>query len=213
MKEKIKKILDEYLEFDSDTLFVDELVHVFGGCLRDIISDTYRKYPIKDIDILCGSRSCEILTDLLIENGYSYKQGILTSMEMAEMYRETQMVSEPKTFFKGNKVVQLIRPKIPYSYTLPFDLVRDLYKQNFYDTLSEVDLICCGISYNGSELYEHHKEAIFCCEHKIIKVNKKARMYLPNRISHRTHKLMNKGWVEREYNKLELRKLKIMKII
>ena len=62
MNEKIKKRLDEYLEFDSGQIFRHcDLVRIFGGAVRDILADM----EIHDIDILCGSKSYQMLKTCL----------------------------------------------------------------------------------------------------------------------------------------------------
>ena len=48
IRDKIRQSLNEYLEFDSNQLFVSKinLVRIFGGSIRDIIANQ----PINDID-------------------------------------------------------------------------------------------------------------------------------------------------------------------
>lgn len=68
----IKSGLDNYLGFDSSDLFIDPLVRVFGGAVRDIICGD----PINDVDILCGSWSFPILKEILLSKGYHFHSGL-----------------------------------------------------------------------------------------------------------------------------------------
>lgn len=102
---KIKEKLDEYLEFDSSKLFIDKLVRVFGGAVRDAIADM----PINDVDILVGSMSCKIIEPILESQGY-IKSDYLCGRDLQSMYTNINVINEPRTWIKGNKIIQLIRP-------------------------------------------------------------------------------------------------------
>jgi hypothetical protein len=180
---KIKYYLDKYLEFDSDELFRNaDLMLIFGGCLRDIIANQ----KIHDIDILCGSKSCKQLHELLERNGFSYKEN-LTPKDLASVYTEIHIINEPHTFVKGDKVVQLIRPSIGYQDA------EENYRGSLTNLVFEVDLSCCGLSYNGKTLIENVRNAVLHCCNKTFEV-RKTKMNLPKRIQLRTFKLEERGW-------------------
>jgi hypothetical protein len=50
------------------------------------------------------------------------------------------------------------------------------------------------LSYDGFNLYENYKDAVLHCKSLLFEVNKKAIMYNPKRIEHRTYKLLDRGW-------------------
>jgi DNA-directed RNA polymerase subunit N (RpoN/RPB10) len=64
--------------------------------------------------------------------------------------------------------------------------------------ISNVDLSCCGVSYDGEKIYEDYPNAIVHCQSKVYSVNKSAKMYSERRINHRIHKLRDRGWEEIE---------------
>ena len=190
-EDKIRQSLSDYLEFDSDELFKSKfnLVRVFGGAIRDILS--YQK--INDIDILCGSKALEYIEMVLEQNDYNYMQ-MLNGKDLQEMYSEIHIINEPHTWIKGTKIVQLIRP----SNFVSNEIDSSLYEEGFKDLISNVDLSCCGVSYDGENLYEDYPNAIVHCQSKVYSVNKSAKMYSERRINHRIHKLKDRGWEEIE---------------
>ena len=95
LKDKVKLRIDDYLEFDSNILFIDNLVRIFGGSVRDSISGD----EIHDIDILCGPLSAINLENKLISMGWS----LIPEMYKASfsfMYSDIHIISEPKTLIK-----------------------------------------------------------------------------------------------------------------
>jgi hypothetical protein len=197
----IKEALDEYLEFDSKLLFnrvpisseygvkVKRLVRIFGGAIRDIIAGQ----PINDIDILVGSQSCKLVELTLEENGYTYIES-LTPKDLASVYSDIHVINEPRTWMKGTKIVQLIRPVIPVKR----DSDLRYYERGFVDLIQNVDISCCGVSWDGETLYENYPNSIFHCQNKVFFVNSKAKMYSHKRISHRTYKFLERGWTRIE---------------
>ena len=161
----IKEKLDEYLEFDSNLLFnrtpiqckyeyggkVKRLVRVFGGSIRDIIAGQ----PINDVDILVGAQSSRLVELTLKEQGYTYMES-LTPKDLSSVYTDIKVINEPRTWMKGIKIVQLIRPVI--RVTRDSDL--RYYERGFVDLIQNVDLSCCGISWDGENLYENYPNAI-----------------------------------------------------
>jgi hypothetical protein len=204
-EDKIRQSLNEYLEFDSDELFKSKfnLVRIFGGAIRDIIAEQ----PINDIDILCGSKALRYIESVLDQNGYQYMK-MLNGKDLQEIYSEIHIINEPHTWIKGKKIVQLIRPSLSNWKT-----DSSLYEEGFRDLISNVDLSCCGVSYDVENLYEDYPNAIVHCQSKVYSVNKSAKMYSERRINHRIHKLKDRGWEEIE-NKSDInRELKIDNVL
>ena len=184
MDDRIKQKLSEYLEFDSDKLFKNKynLIRVFGGAIRDIIADL----PINDVDILCGSKAFKFVEFILENNGYTYFYS-LNGKNLQEMYKDIHVINEPHTWIKGTKIVQVIRPtNISSNLT---------YEESFNNLIANVDLSCCGVSYDG-QLHEDFKNSIIHCQSKVYSVNHYALMYSENRAMHRRVKLQGRGWEE-----------------
>ena len=111
MKSKIKQRLDDYLEFDSDELFQIGDPIIFGGAIRDSIADL----DIHDIDILAGPRTAERLGRLIENNGYRFSDNLMIK-DMVNMYIGIKIISEPWTYLKNGKIIQVIRPRGDSSY-------------------------------------------------------------------------------------------------
>ena len=201
MLQKIKENLDTYLGFNSDELFIDDMVRVFGGAIRDSIADM----PIKDIDILCGSISCKRLEVILINKGYKYLPSVLSSYEIGQIYIIKGVINEPKTFIKGDSMVQLIRPVNKNG--------NKGVKESFIDLIANVDISCCGVSYDGKHLYENYPNAVLHAKSKIFSVNDKAKMYIENRVIHRAFKLIERGWEKLGDSKSHQRDFKINQLL
>jgi len=190
MNSKIKQKLSDYLEFDSDELFQNKynLVRVFGGAIRDIIADQ----TINDIDILCGSKAFKFVESILENNGYTYFE-YLNAKHLQEMYKDIHIINEPHTWIKGTKIVQVIRPtKFKNAFFVP---TSENYEESFNNLIANVELSCCGVSYDG-ELHEDFKNAIIHCQSMVYSVNFTALMYSENRAMHRRTKLQDRGWKE-----------------
>jgi hypothetical protein len=196
---KIKEKLDNYLEFDSSKLFIDKLVRVFGGAIRDIIADM----PINDVDILVGAKSLKMIESILISNGYIYSD-YLCGKDLNLIYTNMKVIHEPRTFIKGNKIVQLIRPAIKTDHRF---MTYTTYEKGFQELLSNVYLTCCGVSYDGSNLYENTDGGILSCLTKTFQTNL-GTMYNHDRIIHRKVKLQDRGWRE-IYSTSDIRDIKI----
>jgi predicted nucleotidyltransferase len=196
LKDKIKLKLDEYLEFDSDLLFrlekpsdnnklqIKTLIRVFGGAIRDIIADM----PINDVDILVGAKTYKRLYSILESNGYKNMK-ILSPKDLSSVYSDIRIINEPHTWIKGHKVIQIIRPVINTYY-------RKSYEEGFVNLIQNVDISCCGISYDGNRVYENYPNAISHSLCKSFKCNESAKMYSEKRFLHRKYKLMDRGWSE-----------------
>jgi hypothetical protein len=201
----IKEKLDEYLEFDSNLIFnrtpihneyeysikLKRLVRIFGGAIRDIIAGQ----PINDVDILVGAQSSKLVELTLKENGYTYMES-LAPKDLSSVYTHLQIINEPKTWIKGTKIVQLIKPVIkkPVSTDLRY------YEMGFVDLIQNVDISSCGVSWDGVHLYENFPNAIAHCQNLSFYINKLAKMYSRQRSSLRRYKFIERGWREIEMN-------------
>jgi len=217
---EIKKRIDNYLGFDSDKIFKScDLVLIFGGAIRDSIIGS----PINDIDILVGSKSINQLENILLINGYHFIESLIPK-DLASIYHDIQVISEPRTWMKGKKIVQLIKPRIT-NYATHFGPTgspraifikksdMEFYKYSFYELISNVDLSCCGVSYDGNKLHENYPNAILHCKSKAFSVNYGAKMFSQKRIDHRIAKLESRGWSKIDNTVLVNRDLKIKQII
>ena len=195
----IKEKLDEYLEFDSNLLFnrtpinehsikLKRLVRIFGGAIRDIIAGQ----PINDVDILVSPQSSKLVELTLKENGYTYMES-LAPKDLSSVYTHLQIINEPKTWIKGTKIVQLIKPVIKTT-----DL--RYYEKGFVDLIQNVDISSCGVSWDGVHLYENFPNAIAHCQNLSFYINKMAKMYSRQRSGLRRYKFIERGWREIEVN-------------
>jgi hypothetical protein len=194
------------------------MVRVFGGAIRDSIADM----PIKDIDILCGPQSCRKLGTILESKGYRYLPSVLSSYEIGQIYTIQGVINEPHTWIKDNSMVQLIRPvstqtnpnKLPILDQVLVDKFKAQYlKEAFVELIANVDISCCGVSYDGKHLYENYPGAVLHAKSKIFSVNERAKMYIERRIVHRTGKLVERGWKELSNSKSDQRDLKINQLL
>lgn len=197
LKQKVKSKLDEYLEFDSDLIFnslpkegdqlqVKPLVRVFGGAVRDIIADM----PINDVDIIVGAKTIKRVNRVLEENGYIYMES-LHPKELSRIYSDIKIINEPHTWIKGSKIVQLIRPFCDKNPS-----TQKQYEETFINLIQNVDMSCCGVSYDGLNVYENYPNAISHCLLKSFISNTDAKMYSRKRHQNRCYKLLDRGWNE-----------------
>lgn len=204
----IKETLGEYLEFDSSVLFSGKvlfpgtsmmgyprqkpMVRIFGGAIRDIVAGQ----PIRDVDILVGAIAAKTVAGILEKNGYSLIEG-QWGKEIGAMYSDIHVISEPWTFMKGKKIVQLIRPAISIKdkmlkdKSMPSDRI---YEKEFVNLIQNVDISCCGLSWDGKTLYENYPNAISHCINLSFEENRGAKMYSRKRAEERKHKLITRGW-------------------
>lgn len=184
----IKSKLIDYLEIDINNLTqlntntIDYLV--FGGCLRDLIRDGYIK---NDVDILCKPKAFQIITDILVKNGWKLTE--MSKKDINALYNGIHIINEPLTLYKNNKFIQLIKPA-----------GSDIFK--FEDVISNVDISCCGISYDGHHLYENIRGAINDCKNSVFRVFKNVAMYQNNRIYNRIEKHLNYGYKQYDSNRV-----------
>lgn len=200
----IKEKLDEYLEIDSNLLFnrtpilckyeyggkVKRLVRVFGGAIRDIIAGQ----PINDVDILVGAQSSRLVELTLKEQGYIYMES-LTPKDLSSIYTDIKVINEPRTWMKGTKIVQLIRPVIN-----SLNSESKYYENGFVDLIQNVDISSCGVSWDGENLYENYPNAIAHCQNFSFYINKNAKMYSHSRSVMRSYKFIERGWRKIDMN-------------
>jgi hypothetical protein len=186
-KEKIKEELDNYLEFDSSLLFKDtDYLVIFGGSLRDIIS----KNTINDIDIMCLSHSMQTAIEVITEHGYFFID--LYTKDILNMYDDLHVIFEPKTYInsKGKKI-QFIRPA--KNDIISRNIIANDFEYmvfSFISLLQNVDLSCCGIFWDGEELYESYVGSVRQCEErKFIELPHNS-MYNRHRIEDRKRKML-----------------------
>lgn len=205
LSEKIKKRIDDYIEFDCIEIFKSgDLIRIFGGSIRDSICGD----QINDVDILCGNHSMSGIELLLSEKEY-YKIESLTPVDLSSIYEDIHMISEPHSWVKKNKVIQLIKPRANKRGISPKE-----YEVVFRRLISNVDLSCCGVSFDGLNLYENYPGAVSHCINKIYIENKEATMYNPERIDKRKQKLYLRGWNSINLNRKDkLREMKIDEVL
>lgn len=191
MISKIKNKIDNYLGFDSNEIFLDPLIKIFGGAIRDCIAG----YDINDIDIICAKKSSELIGKVLEKNGYVLED--LISIDMSCIYSDLEVISYPQTWIKQEfqkiKKVQIILPRRTTNSAI---YSVDLYKRDINNLISNVDISCCGVSYDGKYIYENYPNAINHCINNIFKVNQDASMLSKKRILHRINKLESRGWIK-----------------
>lgn len=221
MINKIKNRLDEYLGFDNTTLYIDPLVRIFGGAIRDSIADM----DINDIDILCGSHSFKEVENILLQNGYLALPE-MSSHGISNLYQGIHVISYPMTFIKNingtNRIVQLIKPRHVFE---PIDTSKlvlpkkslENYTENFKSLIENVDISSCGVSFgmeNGElTLFENYENSILHCINKVFTVNLFAKMYSSTRCTDRIFKLENRGWIKIESTEQGIRDMKLQTIL
>lgn len=185
---KIKQKIDDYLGFDSNTIFAIDHIRLFGGAIRDILADQ----PIQDLDILLGPESCQKVKVILEMNGYDFIENYI-SKDLGKMYKDIHIINEPLTFMRvvNNKIsmVQLIRPsRIQNGYPGIIPAIMEI--------IWNVDLSCCGVSYDGKNLYENIPNAVLECKSMIFTPIVGSSMHSPDRSLIRKEKLISRGWTE-----------------
>lgn len=212
LKEQVKRRIDKYLEFDSSILFENcDYLEIFGGAVRDSITEM----EIHDIDFLALSKSATTCGKILESKGYKLIPE-LNGKEIHEMYKEIHCIFEPWTFMNKNlKIIQIIRPAVSKEESMkksiknsdfnnkPVPNFNFINSVGFFDTMKQVDLSCCGVSYNGLHIRENCEDAILHCKNRYYSVNKNAKMYNQGRTISRESKLNDRGWTNIEFLKEE----------
>lgn len=165
--------INEYLEFDISIInkslhYMDTNYLVFGGSIRDILSFGKIK---NDIDILVKPDSFRLFIDILTQTGWKSYEYI--KKDILDAYKLQRLIFEPHIFEKNGKMVQLIRPS-DYNY--------------FNKIVQNVDISCCGVSFNGNVLIENVEGAILDCINRRFRIINENEMYNHNRIHNRIEK-------------------------
>lgn len=197
---KIKKRLDDYLGFDSNELLRpkniiiegipkpvkkfrqvvgEPLIRVFGGAVRDSIAGK----DIHDVDIVLGSKMTHTAETVLHRHGFVYMEN-LTGKDLGAMYKDLNIIAEPSTWLnpKNMAIVQLIRPA-GFTADNPIAAV-----------VQNVDISCCGVSWDGERLYENYPDAVIHCQTMHYQTNYVGKMRT-DRTNSRTCKLESRGWM------------------
>jgi hypothetical protein len=208
LNEKIKNKIDEYLQLDTQLIFnKTDYCEIFGGAVRDSIADD----NINDVDFLCLSESSKTLINILKNNNYKVIDK-LNGKELQDIYKDIHCIFEPITLINNNfKVVQIIRPT---PYNINFNINLNSFTESFFSLLREVDISCCGVSYDG-RVRENVSNSILHCLCKVFEEKNQSKMYHPDRYYIRSEKLISRGWLELKYINDEKKKqynkyLKIM---
>ncbi len=181
--------ISKYLNFNVSKIFdVGDYISIFGGAVRDSLANK----EIHDIDILCLPESALSLSKFLIENGFI--QVDLYDKVQLEMYNKIHCITEPWTFIKDSKIVQIIKPAGSRINPTVGSLL-DAY----YELLSDIDISACGVFIERdrdgiAKLKESHIHAITHCRSGVFEILKNNRMFGEVRTSHRKFKLEKRGW-------------------
>ena len=185
----VKNNLSQYLEFDVDKIYdVSDYAFIFGGAIRDSIVGE----SINDIDIVGVSNSIRAVEKLLKQEGYIYEEQYYEVNGVLSLYTDVKIIHAPITYVKGNKKIQLIRPVIKY--------LQDDQVKSFFKILTNVDLSCCGVYYNGKYIKESYNSAIIHCIFKKFNVDYDSLMYDDGREKIRSAKLVSRGWEKMKSN-------------
>lgn len=200
MLNKVRDRLCDYLEFDVDEIFQYGDPVIFGGAIRDSIADM----SIHDVDILSGPESTKRLHNFVISKGYVFMENLLNK-DINSIYSGIGVISEPYTYVKNSKIIQIIRPVAspnlmgtdPNSISKigKYSTNKIIYKEVINLLIKNVDMSCCAVAYNGVEVYEEYPNSIIHCENKVFIHNKKGIMN-SSRYFRRNAKLVERGWLE-----------------
>jgi hypothetical protein len=200
----MKKILDYenilYSFFNqkhiiSDTnikeLLYDTDAFIFGGCLRDIISKDFENVNV--IDIMCLSKSFDIIMNRLEDLGYSKK--CITNIYFDNGLRKEldfYVFSFKKDYFKE---IQLILCYPPFQFIREDSFNEKKSFKFLCEKLSSVDLSTSGLIFNPEYgFYESIKGALQDCLNKRFRILGKNEMFHENRTEQRKNKLIKNGW-------------------
>ena len=132
--------------------------------------------------------SAKTLENILIENGYMYIEN-LNGKDFQSLYKEVHCIFEPRTYMKNLKIAQIIIPSEKKMINNEFEV----FSNTFFNIIREVDLTCCGVSFNG-KLRENCKDAILHCIVGVVEELQQNQMYHINRTTSRIYKLESRGW-------------------
>jgi hypothetical protein len=196
----------EDCELTVDEIFSpDDYIAIFGGAVRDSLANK----EIYDIDILCLPDSALKLSKLIIKKGF--KRVDLYDQFQLEQYKQIHAISEPWTFIKKSKIIQIIKPTASYKGTI------GEYIDAFYSLLSDVDISSCGVFLEKDRdlvirLKESHPDAITHCRSHVYEVLVNNRMYGKHRTDIRCYKLSNRDWVDLKFKDVDIKIERRMKL-
>jgi len=190
--------ISEYLDIDGCDLTLDKIfeagdyITIFGGAVRDSLAGK----DIHDIDIMCLPNSAILLSKLLTEKGF-IKVDLYDKMQLS-MYNEIRCISEPWTFIRDSKIIQIIKPAgglLSPSGNATLGSLIDSY----YALLSDIDISACGVFIERdrdgiAKLKESHPHAITHCRSVVFETLKNNRMFGKHRTDMRAFKLSDRGW-------------------
>ena len=223
--DQIRKGLESY-EPDILKIIDNTDALIFGGALVSILAEQ----KINDIDIFCLNKSREIIKNNLLNLGYSYyhKEYEKSSTD----YIGISIISQPQTFIKENKTIQLISPRI-YEHIQPdgsdseFEYwinhnkrskvkYSDKLEKVLIDIISNVDISICSLFYNGKDVFETIEGAYTDI------LNKTFRWFPENtmstdRLHDRINKYKKRGFTNNEFSnqneKLNFNKINLSNLI
>jgi len=186
------KKISEYLNFDISEIFnTGDYITIFGGAVRDSLANK----DIHDVDIMCLPESARKLSSFLIEKGF-IKVDLYDKVQL-EMYKEIRCITEPWTFIKDSKIVQVIKPA--GGRIVEGEVTLGSLVDSYYALLSDVDISACGVFIERdrdgiAKLKESHQDAITHCRLGVFEVLTNNKMYGNHRTEQRTFKLLKRDW-------------------
>lgn len=184
MKDLINKKVSDYLTFDINKLLNINGLYIYGGAIRDSISNM----KIQDVDILLFDHMEELNT-ILYDNGYKCNRDEL--------------------FKKGINEHEVVDTKNKEYYKKIGDDVRRI--QIYFDSIENhyPDFTITGLYYSKDGIIEKLEDSILHCKWKVFKRNPKVRMR-----KYRLEKFLNLGWkyCDENVDRRILRYKKLIKI-
>jgi predicted nucleotidyltransferase len=187
--------ITEYLEIDNISEIFDaaDYIAIFGGAVRDSLANK----EIHDVDIMCLPDASLKLSKYLRKIGF--KKVDLYDLHQLAMYKEIHVISEPWTFIRGGKIIQIIKPATGQSLGTLIDGYYSLI-DGYYSLLSDVDISACGVFLEKDrdsiiKLKESHENAITHCRSAVFETLPNNRMYGEYRTDMRQHKLQVRNWI------------------
>lgn len=210
LNKSIIEKLSEYCQSSIQEILKGSDGFVFGGAVRDCIANQ----PIHDVDILCFSRSYNIIAQNLIHCGF---ERVRTTSEFAAMYNAHRGIFKPPITFakydksqKQRRYVQLISPSLWYLFESYNKSREEISDEEVFQKLlhfaANVDLSCCGGIFGSfHNIIEVVDGAYSDCENHTFRVMRDAILHHQDRINLRIKKLIDRGWkriglIERKFS-------------
>lgn len=168
--------LSNYVNFDVKRIFdLSDHIYIYGGALRDILSNN----KINDLDITGLPKSLNRLHNFLIDEGFKESEDMIDM----ELYDDS-IINMPFTLIKDDTKIQIIRPKFKTPNI----------NSELFDFMSNVDISCCGLYFDGNIIRESVNFALTSCIIKKCWELKGNYMYSEKRFKKRKTKHKNKGF-------------------